>query len=334
MSKQLSVKEVCQLTGLNRKLLYLYKDVVKPSGYKNVGYPKKNGEWCDGHKQYDENDIVKLQQISIFEKLKTDRQKIKEKMSVDNYDSNKILDEQIALLKMKKKEIEELIEAAELMKQSGIRGEVSSFYAQCDINALAKKLLGLEKKTYYEELCNNVGAVSVEEGTGYEDVLKELVLITEGDREGISTKECVTKLKKILIEHYGAFGWIILVAIAVSGEGEGEFIRDFISLDFEDESKEKVISQAIAEYLAEDMWVCFEKIDDILMEYRDIIGIDFANGYVKKMVSLLSELFREHFGLKSKAEFQLFFDVIQDAIIELDEQDIKYAFDALKFYYS
>ena len=334
MSKLLSVKEVCQLTGLNRKLLYLYKDVVKPSGYKNVGYEKKNGEWCDGHKQYDEKDIIKLQQISIFEKLRIDREKIKEKMSAVNYDSNKILDEQIALLKMKKNEIEELIEAAELMKQSGIQGEVSGFYAQCDINALAKRLLGLENKIYYKELCNKAGAVSVEEMAGHADIMRELVLSAEGDVEGRVTKECVKQLKTILVEHYGAIGWVILVAIAVSGEGEGEFIKDYISFDFEDESKEKIISHAISGYLAEDIWVLFEKIDEILMEYTDIIGIDFTNGDVKKMVSLLCELFREHFGIRSKAEFQLFFDMVQDVVIQLDEKDIKYAFDALKFYCS
>lgn len=332
MSKLLSVKEVCQLTGLNRKLLYLYKDIVKPSGYKNVGYEKKNGEWCDGHKQYDEKDIVKLQQISIFEKLRIDRVKIKEKMSAANYDSNKILDEQIAMLRRKKKEIEELIETAELMRKIGINGEASALFAQQDMSVWGKKLLEIEEKSYYKELCDNMNDLPAEEVDRCTDVLNELAEISEDDIACDFARECVRKLKTILVEHCGVMGWLMLVSISLSGEGEGTFIKECISYDLGEESEIKVIAHAISNYLLDDLDVFWKASIDIIVEYADCNGLDFTKKCVKKMVSKFCELLQRHFGIKSNAEFQMFFDMVQDAVIELDDKYIRYAFDSLKFY--
>ena len=55
MKEMKTVKEVCELTGLNRKLLYLYdkEGIVKPSAYQNGGYEglAKNAERgaCKGY---------------------------------------------------------------------------------------------------------------------------------------------------------------------------------------------------------------------------------------------------------------------------------------------
>lgn len=90
MSKLRTVKEVCTLTGLNRKLLFDYKDVIKPSAYSNTGFDGK-----DGYKLYDESAVIKLRQVAIFRELGMERTDIKKRICDSNYDLNQLLDEQI-----------------------------------------------------------------------------------------------------------------------------------------------------------------------------------------------------------------------------------------------
>ena len=105
-----TVKEVCELTGLNRKLLYVYdkEGIVKPSAYKNMGHEgmaRKTGVKVDydGYKLYDDAAVMKLQQIAIYEKLHIKRADIKAKFASTK--SNKeLLEEQIQELQQKKKQ--------------------------------------------------------------------------------------------------------------------------------------------------------------------------------------------------------------------------------------
>lgn len=336
MEELMSVKEVCERTGLNRKLLYDYDDlgIVKASGHRPNGYEDREGNDYDGYKLYDEEAVVKLQQIAIYRKLQMKRAEIKEKMTSPNYDSNKILEEQIELLKRKKKEIEGLIEAAELMRQIGIKGEISALFTQQDMSVWGKKLLEIDEKPYYKELCDNMNDLPAEEVDECNDILNKLAEISEDDVDCDLAKECARKLKTILVEHYGVMGWLMLETIALSGEGDGAFIKEYISYDVGEENEVKVIAQAISNYLLADLDVFWKAGIDIIVENADIIGFDFSRKCVKKMVSKFCELLQRHFGIKSNVEFQMFFDMVQDAVIELEDKYIKYAFDALKFYCS
>lgn len=103
--KYLSVKEVCKKTGLNRKLLFDYKDVVSPSGYTAHGY-----------KEYSEEDLEKLQYIAIFRGLGLKREEIKKIMKDSNVDYLEICNKQKKMLIQKKNEIETQLELIELIK--------------------------------------------------------------------------------------------------------------------------------------------------------------------------------------------------------------------------
>lgn len=103
MEKCKNVKEVCEITGLNRKLLYIYdkEGIVKPTRHKNVGHEgiaRKSGVKVDydGYKQYNDEAVRKLQQIAIYEKLRMKRTEIKQRLKSGRSDVE-LLEEQIRM---------------------------------------------------------------------------------------------------------------------------------------------------------------------------------------------------------------------------------------------
>lgn len=327
MSKLLSVKEVCELTGLNRKLLFIYKEDVKPVSHRPNGYEKKDGSLCDGYKLYDEKAVDRLQQISIFEKLGMKRSKIKEKMSASNYDCNKILEEQIMMLKEEKQKIEDLIEKAEIMRQVGIKNEMLSLFSSREFESLSKKWLRIEETSYYQEVIDNIKNMPNE----YEEECGRIIdaLVGSFERENDEKKQ-VARLKEIVLEIYGTVGWLMLLAMSVSGMGGGTFIEEIIDGGTNEEKEH--IAQVIYDYINEDMNAFFEESIDVVVEYSDIVGLDFSNDKVKRMIKNLCDIIENHLGARSKAEYELLFDIVQETVERIKDKHLRYAIEALRFY--
>lgn len=76
---------------------------------------------------FDDNDFEKMWQIRFFKQLKYSNNEIKEILNNPNFDKKKCLEEQIQLLTKEKEELDNLISAACLMKETGFSPKTFRF---------------------------------------------------------------------------------------------------------------------------------------------------------------------------------------------------------------
>lgn len=107
----MTVNEVSKLTGVSIRTLQYYDKIglLKPTGYTESGY-----------RLYDDTALKMLQQILLFRELEFPLKQIKEIISQPNFDSGKALEQQIALLTMKKEHLENLIKFARGIQLIGV----------------------------------------------------------------------------------------------------------------------------------------------------------------------------------------------------------------------
>lgn len=107
-----TVKEVSTLTGVSIRTLHYYDTIglLKPADMTKSGY-----------RLYDDAALERLQTILLFRELQFPLMEIKQILDSPNFDRGKALDQQIALLEMKKEHIENLIDLARGIKMIGVR---------------------------------------------------------------------------------------------------------------------------------------------------------------------------------------------------------------------
>lgn len=112
----MSVKEVCNLTGVSARTLRYYDSIglLRPAFVSDAGY-----------RFYNEKNIEVLHDILLFRELEFSLNEIKEIISSTDFDRQKALNQQIELLKLKKERLESLISYAENLSKN--RGENMNF---------------------------------------------------------------------------------------------------------------------------------------------------------------------------------------------------------------
>ncbi|MCI8860178.1 MAG: MerR family transcriptional regulator [Lachnospiraceae bacterium] len=107
-----TVKEVSKLTGVSIRTLHYYDTIglLKPADMTEAGY-----------RLYDDAALERLQTILLFRELQFPLMEIKQILDSPNFDRGKALEQQIALLEMKKEHIENLIDLARGIKMIGVR---------------------------------------------------------------------------------------------------------------------------------------------------------------------------------------------------------------------
>lgn len=98
-----TVNEVSKLTGVSVRTLHHYDAIglLKPTTVSDAGY-----------RLYDDTALERLQQILLFRELEFPLKEIKAILESPNFDRSKALEQQIALLTLKKEHLEKLIELA------------------------------------------------------------------------------------------------------------------------------------------------------------------------------------------------------------------------------
>lgn len=122
MKHYMSVKEVCELTGLTRKHLYYFhhQNIVRATAYANYSV-----EGNDGYKLYDKQAVEKLQQIALFYKLGFNRNEIRNIMLDPDYDCHAAMDTLIAQKEKKRIQIDNQITMLKLLKLTNMKDELS-----------------------------------------------------------------------------------------------------------------------------------------------------------------------------------------------------------------
>lgn len=106
-----TIKDVSKIAGISVRTLQYYDKIglLRPTDHSNAGY-----------RLYDDNDLIKLQQILLFRELEFPLKEIKEIINSENFDENIALEQQIKLLTLKKEHLENLILFAKGIKLFGV----------------------------------------------------------------------------------------------------------------------------------------------------------------------------------------------------------------------
>ena len=106
----MTIHEVSKLTGVSIRTLQYYDSIgiLRPAQYTGAGY-----------RLYDDAALEKLQQILLFRELEFPLKEIKQIIQSPGFDRSKALEQQIALLTLKKEHLENLIDLARGIKLTG-----------------------------------------------------------------------------------------------------------------------------------------------------------------------------------------------------------------------
>lgn len=108
----MTVHEVSQLAGVSVRTLHHYHQIglLRPVKISEAGY-----------RLYDESALERLQFILLFRELQFPLREIKGILDSPDFDRNRALEQQIALLRMKKEHLENLIDLACGIKMTGVK---------------------------------------------------------------------------------------------------------------------------------------------------------------------------------------------------------------------
>ena len=104
----LTVHEVSELAGVSVRTLQYYDTIglLRPSTRSRAGY-----------RLYDSEDLAHLQQILLFRELEFSLKDIREMMDSPQFDQSRALEQQIELLELRRKHIDDLIDLAKSIKR-------------------------------------------------------------------------------------------------------------------------------------------------------------------------------------------------------------------------
>lgn len=125
-----TVNEVSKFTGVSVRTLQYYDKIglLHPTKYTASGY-----------RLYDDTALEKLQQILLFRELEFPLKEIKEIIYAPDFDWNKALEQQITMLELKKKHLENLITFARGVKMIGGKTMDFSAFDKSELNRYAEQ---------------------------------------------------------------------------------------------------------------------------------------------------------------------------------------------------
>ena len=106
-----TVNEISKITGVSVRTLHHYDSIglLKPTKVTEAGY-----------RLYDDTALKRLQQILLFRELEFPLKDIRDILESPRFDRAKALEQQIALLELKKEHIENLLDLARGIKLLGV----------------------------------------------------------------------------------------------------------------------------------------------------------------------------------------------------------------------
>lgn len=147
MEKFYTIGEVSEITGIEKRTLKYYVE------RKIITLSNKKVEGGKEYWLYTDADVLKIRQITLYRELGYSADKIRKMISAPDFDWKKILDEQIVELKKKKRHLENLIFAAEIMRYANESEEeqvvfdISDFDNDIDRFAVSTFSIGGEEFT-------------------------------------------------------------------------------------------------------------------------------------------------------------------------------------------
>ena len=214
-----TVHEVSNLAGVSIRTLQYYDKIglLHPTEYTESGY-----------RLYDDTALERLQQILLFRELEFPLKDIKMIMESPDFDRGKALEQQIALLTLKKEHLENLIDLARGIKSIGVKIMDFSAFDTSRIDEYAAKAKASWGTTpqYHEFEQKSKGRTKEEEsklGLEMMEIFKDLGKIRDTDPSSAQAQALVQKLQAFISRHYYTCSDEVLAGLGEMYAGGGDF---------------------------------------------------------------------------------------------------------------
>ena len=193
-----TVAEVSRITGVSVRALHHYDAIglLKPSGMTGSGY-----------RLYDDRALQRLQTILLFRELEFSLKDIGRILDQPDFDPREAIRQQIELLEMKRKHLDELIaHARNIQKTGGISMDFKAFDTS-EMDAYARRAKEKWGKTEaYREFEHKTRGHSKQQmneaGDGLMDLFRELGSIRNLDPASAEVQAMVAQLQSYITEHF------------------------------------------------------------------------------------------------------------------------------------
>jgi DNA-binding transcriptional MerR regulator len=212
-----TVKEVRELTGISARALHHYDAIglLKPTDVTEAGY-----------RLYDDAALERLYMILVFRELGLSLKEIAHVLDAPDYDRNRVLDQQIALMQEKVTHLQTRIGFAKSIKQVGVRYvDFNGFNGKQldDYSAQAKTLYGNTDayREFSEKSKNRTKEQTNALGQQVMDFFVRLGAMESKDPASPEAQAWVKELQAYFTEHFYTCTLPILKSLGQSYAGGG-----------------------------------------------------------------------------------------------------------------
>ena len=217
-----TVHEVSKLTRVSIRTLHYYDKIglLTPAQVTEAGY-----------RLYDDTNLERLQSILLFRELKFSLNEIKLILESSDSDRNKILSQQIELLKLQKEHLENLIDFACGIKAIGVKKLDFSVFDTSKIDEYASQVKAAWGQTEaYKEFEQKSGEWTTEDQKMISEEMMELFVefgsMTEQNPADEKVQKQVIKLQDFITEHFYTCTKGILKTLGKMYSGGGTFTEN------------------------------------------------------------------------------------------------------------
>ena len=217
-----TVHEVSKLAGVSIRTLQYYDKIglLHPAKYTESGY-----------RLYDDTALEKLQQILLFRELEFPLKDIKAIMNNPNFDRKKALEQQIALITLKKEHLENLIDLAREIKEIGVNKMDFTAFDTSKIDeyaAQAKASWGNtpEYREFEEKSKNRTAQEEQTISTQMMDIFAEFGTMLKLDPSEEKVQAQVKKLQGFITENFYNCSDEILYSLGSMYVSDGDFTEN------------------------------------------------------------------------------------------------------------
>ena len=237
----MTVHEVSKLAGVSIRTLQYYDTIglLHPAGYTDSGY-----------RLYDDTDLKRLQQILLFRELEFPLKEIRRIMENPDFDQAKALSQQIDLLTLRRKHLDDLLKLARQLRRKGENNMDFKAFDTSKIDEYAEKAKASwgdtkEYKEYEAKHGKRSSSDSKKAAEGLMAIISDFAPLREKDPSDAAVQAQVKKLQDFISENYysctketlsglgkmyAAGGDFTKNIDAAAGDGAASFINEAIQI--------------------------------------------------------------------------------------------------------
>ena len=217
-----TVHEISDLTGLSIRTLQYYDKIglLKPADHTESGY-----------RLYDDDSLIRLQEIMLFRELEFPLKDIKDIINDPSFDKAKALEAQIELLRLKREHLDNLITFADKLRKKGGNNMSFDAFDKTKIKEYAYKARETwgntpAYKEYEEKSKGRTDADNAILGNDLMDIFIKFGAIRSEDPAAPGSRELVSKLQNFITEHYYKCTDEILAGLGQMYAAGGDFTEN------------------------------------------------------------------------------------------------------------